>query len=105
MKITNKQVEPIERLTELALKVILFLFILVGTAVLTGFYIYCLVNDKGVQAKAISGFGDLVFYAAFGKLVWNYFVRKTLTNRAVSIQLRQVKTTRHPRDCLSDGSL
>jgi hypothetical protein len=77
VKITNKQVEPIERLTELALKVILFLFILVGTAVLTGFYIYCVVNDKGVQAKAISGFGDLVFFAAFGKLVWNYFVRKT----------------------------
>ena len=76
MKITTKQVEPIERLTELALKVILFLFILVGTAVLTGFYIYCVINDKGIQAKAISGFGDLVFFAAFGKLVWNYFVRK-----------------------------
>jgi hypothetical protein len=76
VKITNKQVEPIERLTELALKVVLFLFILVGTAVLTGFYIYCVVNDKGAQAKAISGCGDLVFFAAFGKLVWNYFVRK-----------------------------
>jgi hypothetical protein len=75
MKLSSAQVQPIERLTELALKVILFGFILLGTAVLTGFYIYCVVNDKGTEAKAISGFGDAVFFAAFGKLVWNYFVR------------------------------
>jgi hypothetical protein len=75
LKITHKQVDVIERLTDLALRVLLFCFVLLGTAVLTFFFIYCVMNDKGIQAQAISGFGDVLFFAAFGKLVWNFFVR------------------------------
>jgi hypothetical protein len=76
LKITHKQVDVIERLTDLALRVLLFCFVLFGTAVLTFFFIYCVMKDKGVQAQAISGFGDILFFAAFGKLVWNFFVRE-----------------------------
>lgn len=75
MKITNKQVDVIERLTELALRVSLFAFVLVGVAVLTAFFIYCVMNNKGTQAKAITGYGDALFFTAFAKLVWNFFVR------------------------------
>ena len=67
MKITTSQVEAIERLTDLGLKVVLFLFILEGAVVLTGFYIYCVVNDKGTQAKAISGLDDAVFFRSICK--------------------------------------
>jgi hypothetical protein len=83
MKLSSVQVEPIERLTELALKVILFFFILSGTATLTGFFVYCVVNDKSSQAKLITGYGDVVFFTAFGKLVWNYFVRDARSNSVV----------------------
>ena len=75
MAITHKKVDVYERLAELALKVVLFFFVLIGVAVLTAFFIYCVLNDKGTQAKAISGYGDLVFFTAFGKLIWNFFVK------------------------------
>jgi hypothetical protein len=85
MSLTSRQVEPIERLTELGIKVVLFLFILLGTATLTGFYIYCTVNDKGGQAKALAGFGDAVFFAAFARLVWYYFVSDKRTASVGSV--------------------
>jgi len=73
--LSSTKVDLIERLTDICLKVILFGFVLLGITVLTAFFIYCVMNDKGVQAKAISGYCDALFATAFIKLIWHYFVK------------------------------
>lgn len=76
MRVSQSQVSLIAELTEVVMKFLLFLFILTGVAVLTAFFIYCVMTGEDGQAKTISGYGDAIFVTAFGKLVWNYFVRK-----------------------------
>jgi hypothetical protein len=76
---TSEGVATAERLTDLAMKVVIFCFVLVGVTAMTAFFIYCVMHDKGTQAKAISGYGDLVFFTAFGNLVWYFFIRKVPT--------------------------
>ena len=76
MNITHAGVSVAERLCDLAMKVLLFLFVLLGVAVMTYFFIYCVMNDKGTAAKAISGYGDAVFFTAFGHFVWYFFIRR-----------------------------
>ena len=71
--ITSKQADVVVRLTNLALKVVAFFSVLIGVAACTVAFMYCVMHDKGGQAKAISGYGALVFFTAFGKIVWSYF--------------------------------
>jgi hypothetical protein len=79
VNITEDNVTTAERLTELALKIFLFFFVLLGVTVFSGFFIYCVMNGKGVEAKAIAGVGDLVFFGAFGWLVRYFFFRKNIS--------------------------
>jgi hypothetical protein len=74
--ITQKKVAVFDGLAELCLKVLLFAFVLCGVSVLTFFFIYFVVKDKGGQAKAIIGYGDAVFFTAFAKLIWYFFPKK-----------------------------
>jgi putative effector of murein hydrolase LrgA (UPF0299 family) len=76
LNITPGAVDVAERLADLAMKIFLFLFVLAGVSVMTYFFIYCEMTDKGVQAKAVSAYGDAVFFTAFGTLVYYFFSKK-----------------------------
>jgi len=73
--ITPRQVDLYERLTDLALKVALFLFVLLGVAVMTSVFIYCILAGKSFAAKAVFGFGDTVFFGTFAVLVKYFFTK------------------------------
>jgi hypothetical protein len=75
LKISHGQVDVIERLTDLALKVLVFFFVLGGVAVFSFLFAISVLHDKSTQAQLFSGFIGSVFVASLGTIVWKYFAR------------------------------
>lgn len=69
-------VDVAERLCDLAMKIILFFFVLGSVAVMTYFFVWCELHDRSAQAKAVSAYVDAVFVTAFGTVVYHFFFRK-----------------------------
>jgi hypothetical protein len=97
--ITPCDIETVERFCNLVMKIVLFLFVLGGVAVMTSFFVNCELRGKSIQAKTASAYVDILFVTVFRIIVGHFFPRKApFPLRIVDQQFRRWKAGAEDRE-------